>query len=558
MMAVTSPAAIHVAILETVSEKGAIGHSEKMFLTDELRKQAKAVLPEYLGFVIMTRENINAMLPPGKSIAESEGGSLVETGRGIAADYVAQARIGKFGKQITLTMELYETASNKLVGSFTARKFNAEGLLKEVKRTAGSIFQKITEMIIPLTTESDYRASGLKSCVVHVESTPAGAVFRTDGRLNLSCNKTPCDMTITAGKHLFSFSMDMYFDEEETIDVQRNEQKISVELKPNFGELVMNPVFDEGMGNLDESEINVDGVKMQGNSFRLSAGNHKIQVSHRCYESATFNVNIKTGSKIIFDQKVLPLTGNLEMDVMADGMSKVLPVYVNGKKAGETPFIKTLPICAKVQVGNDRDDVFIKLKAGKTVKYTYKGSQVLLDERDKNKYRTVKIGNQTWMAENLNYKSEGSSCYKNDESNCAKYGRLYSWNEAIKVCPNGWHLPSEKEFETLIDAAGGVNVAGKNLKSASGWQGGNEENDVLGFSVLPAGYRDFEGKFRLQGMLARFWGATELPRNGVSYIVFYADEDEGKKSVTIKDDSQFSVRCLKDSPKILIFQNSAF
>lgn len=65
-----------------------------MFLTDKLRDRAKAVLPAYMGYVIMTRENINAMLPPGKSIEECEGSCLVETGKNIAADYVAQARVG--------------------------------------------------------------------------------------------------------------------------------------------------------------------------------------------------------------------------------------------------------------------------------------------------------------------------------------------------------------------------------------------------------------------------------------------------------------------------------
>ena len=143
LAAATSFATTHVAVLETVSEKGVIGRSEKMFLTDNLRERAKTILPAYMGYVIMTRENINAMLPPGKTIEDCEGSCLAETGRNIAADYVAQARVGKFGKQFTLTMELYETAGNNLVGSFTARKPDAEGLLEEIEREADRIFRLI-------------------------------------------------------------------------------------------------------------------------------------------------------------------------------------------------------------------------------------------------------------------------------------------------------------------------------------------------------------------------------------------------------------------------------
>ena len=147
-LSVNSIAAIHVAVLETIAEKDVIGQSEKLFLTDKLRERAKAVLPAHMGFTVMTRENINAMLPPGKSIEECEGSCLVETGKNIAADYVAQARVGKFGDQLTLTLELYETAGNNLVESFTTRKPNAEGLLEEIEQNqADRVFVQIVKAV---------------------------------------------------------------------------------------------------------------------------------------------------------------------------------------------------------------------------------------------------------------------------------------------------------------------------------------------------------------------------------------------------------------------------
>ncbi len=136
-------AATHVAVLETVSENGVLSRSEKLFLTDRLRERAKSVLPSYMGYVIMTRENIQQMLPLGKSIEDCEGNCLVETGKNIAADYVSQARIGKFGKQLTITVELYETAGNNLVGSFTAVKKDAEGLLDEIGKKSENLFKLV-------------------------------------------------------------------------------------------------------------------------------------------------------------------------------------------------------------------------------------------------------------------------------------------------------------------------------------------------------------------------------------------------------------------------------
>ena len=117
----------------------------------------------------------------------------------------------------------------------------------------------------------------------------------------------------------------------------------------------------------------------------------------------------------------------------------------------------------------------------------------MTDPRDGQTYKTVKIGSQTWMAENLNYKTDSSFCYLDDVSNCAKYGRLYKLSTALGkpesecsgvggkactlppgdvqgVCPSGWHLPSRAEWDTLLAAAGGESVAGKFLKSSSGWE----------------------------------------------------------------------------------------
>jgi len=131
------------------------------------------------------------------------------------------------------------------------------------------------------------------------------------------------------------------------------------------------------------------------------------------------------------------------------------------------------------------------------------------DSRDGKKYRTIEIGAQTWMAENLNFNAEGSKCLDNKEENCQKYGRLYDWYTAIKSCPNGWHLPSHAEWETLVNFAGGEKKAGKVLKATNGWNDNGRKSgngtDIFGFSALPGGDGDSGGKVYGVGDIGHWW-----------------------------------------------------
>jgi len=116
---------------------------------------------------------------------------------------------------------------------------------------------------------------------------------------------------------------------------------------------------------------------------------------------------------------------------------------------------------------------FVKPQKGKIE------GKTLTDKRDGKKYKTVIIGERTWMAENLNYEANGSKCYDNKPENCDKYGRLYDWNTAKEACPSGWHLPSDEEWK--IDRYVGGKEAEKKLKSKSGWDEDGNGTDDFGF-----------------------------------------------------------------------------
>jgi uncharacterized protein (TIGR02145 family) len=178
------------------------------------------------------------------------------------------------------------------------------------------------------------------------------------------------------------------------------------------------------------------------------------------------------------------------------------------------------------------------------------------DTRDGQIYKTVKIGDQVWMAENLNYKIDGSYCYESFTQNCEKYGRLYSKLSALHACPEGWHLPSGKEFRILLVNVGGADVAGRMLKSPTDWYDYNGESgngiDAFGFNALPAGYfSNDNGDFISAHEEAYFLGATDDWSEETAMLNLMSDYRGVSASQLSekKEDgfSYYSVRCLQDS-----------
>ena len=180
-------------------------------------------------------------------------------------------------------------------------------------------------------------------------------------------------------------------------------------------------------------------------------------------------------------------------------------------------------------------------------------SESFTDSRDGQSYDIVKISSQTWMAENLNFETETSACPEGDKRNCSKYGRLYTWEEAKRICPEGWRLPDSADFEQLISTASGAEVAGNALKSTSGWFKKGNGSDDYGFDARPAGYRlaGFDnggatsgGKFDGIGGYAHFWSATETPDGLAHYLLLDFSTKAAKLSAFGKDEAR-SVRCVK-------------
>ena len=214
----------------------------------------------------------------------------------------------------------------------------------------------------------------------------------------------------------------------------------------------------------------------------------------------------------------------------------------------------------------------------------------MIDTRDNKQYKTVKIGDQVWMAENLNFdpgqggsgdaKYDWSWCHNNKAEHCDVAGRFYTWAAAIDsvklatdadktmdcgygkecgldsagsatliqgICPDGWHLPNNGEWNSLFTAVGGSGKAGTILKSQTGWYGNGNGTDAFGFTALSVGRSYSYASFDFDGLYAYFWSATE---NDSSYAygmyLYYRGDDVGAGLFDSYKNYGFSVRCVKD------------
>jgi len=170
------------------------------------------------------------------------------------------------------------------------------------------------------------------------------------------------------------------------------------------------------------------------------------------------------------------------------------------------------------------------------------------DSRDGKVYRIVKIGGQTWFAENLDYAAEGSVCYEDKDANCATYGRMYNWETALTACPAGTHLPTDKEWTTFMDYVGGLGTASKKLKSTSGWFSNSSGTDEYGFSALPGGHSAIDGHFCSILGIGFWFSATEKDADYAWTRVILHNKEFVIMNRNFKTDL-LSVRCVLDDEK---------
>ena len=197
---------------------------------------------------------------------------------------------------------------------------------------------------------------------------------------------------------------------------------------------------------------------------------------------------------------------------------------------------------------------------------------VFTDSRDGKKYSIVKINSQVWMSENLNAstyrngdpiryvrtpeewvdaaeKKEGAWCYyDNDPKNGEVYGKLYNWyavNDSRGLAPKGYHIPSNAEWTILTDFLGGEEIAGKKMKSTTGWTGSGNGDNSSGFNGLSGGYCRYNGYFIRISDYGYWWSSSENYTNSAYSRVLY-NGNKGVSRYVVDKGEGFSVRCLRD------------
>jgi uncharacterized protein (TIGR02145 family) len=327
-----------------------------------------------------------------------------------------------------------------------------------------------------------------------------------------------------------------YYSEEKQIEIiAGQDENLSFDLKGKTGsvDVVTTPL---------EATVYLDGEKQGLSPLTIKdklIGSYEIRLEKDGYGTVNNSIDIKEDETITVNES-LPAGKEITIASTPSGAS----LSIDGENKGSTPYSGTLSFGShsiKLVNGEKVVDENISVTQSGKSRWEFDVRKIpyglMTDTRDGKTYKTVKIGNQEWMAENLNYyTSSGSWCYDDKSSNCDKYGRLYDWETAKKVCLDGWHLPSKSEFETLLNNVGG---SGRNAYNALIPSGSS------GFSALFGSWRGHNGGFRGIGFGGHFWSSSPED-NEYAWSLYIQNGYVDAYVSSYTRSVGFSVRCIKN------------
>lgn len=368
-----------VAIINTVDdEEPPIKNSELTHLTDRLREIAAKTLPQR-SYAVMTQQSILSLFSSPaemmKMCNESDG-CLVKIGRAITADYIAQGRIGRFGDNLTIKVELYESEKGTLVSSFTGTSKDLYGLLSVLDEKAPEMFSRMPGVsggrvgstvfaggISGLERAVDNILDFEKRYLVNLSTRPEGATLSFDGMPVAGCSKTPCRAELAEGKVRIIAALERYETMDTTVSVTHNNQNIVLLLKSNFGILEIEPAYSNSIGKNRQWALTINDKNYHFGKIGLSPREYMVKLSHECYESIGFKVGINKGSHEVFNMSdhIKLKLGGLVLSAERDGFPVIEPIFMNGMHLGETPFAGSVPLCSEILIGNGMEAVNVRL-----------------------------------------------------------------------------------------------------------------------------------------------------------------------------------------------------
>jgi len=539
-----------LAILRTVDDGDPpVEITELNFLTLRLREIAGNVLQNNYG--IMTEQSIIDKLGKEnavKACKETEG-CLAQLGKRINADYIGQARLGRFGGNLTISVELYNSGNGLQASpTITGQAENVSGLLAILDEKAPGMFGKMPDAL-----------GGSKAHIVPAHT--ASVTFAISSFRDSRDNKTY--KVVKIGTQTWMA---------ENLNYETDKSWCYDNAKFNcdkYGRL-----YDWNTAK----NVCPSGWKLPSRSewtdLILTVGKKDAWKKLRSRDwqgtddfgfSALLGGRRNTGGSYSY----LGENGRWWTSDLNDEGSNAYYQFINYADyidENSRPNDLTQGYSVRCVMGSPESNIAKPAIANSNIT-NKKSDNIFIDLRDNQEYKFVEIGRLVWMTKNMNYEIGTSYCYEKDAFNCKKYGRLYDWKTAKEVCPNGWHLPTRREWHDLIRSVdektttvfsdiskelfgnlmGGKEtsaidnaVSGKRLKSTE-YKG----TDNYGFSALLGGGRNDTGFFYIDKGAA-WWTATEANNDKKAYDMYiYLNEDIVKEGIFGKSDG-YSVRCVKD------------
>jgi len=320
---------------------------------------------------------------------------------------------------------------------------------------------------------------------------------------------------------------------------------------------VASPPNSSSSATQSSSSVVASSSSVEASSSSAEPSSSSVELSSSSVEPSSSSAEPSSSSVELSSSSVEPSSSSAEPSSSS--------VELSSSSVESSSSFTELSSSSVAPSSSSYDGLCIGFNTEAQVEHYGKMKNQFCDERDGKRYVYVIIGEQTWMAENLNYNVEGSRCYDDSDFNCETYGRLYDWPTAMNntassaanpsevqgVCPADWHLPSDDEWTTLTNYVG--NNAGRKLKATSGWTGSIDGNgtDNYGFSALPGGggLCNNQGRFCFISGIGYWWNATVEDDTGYEYAyireIIHYSSDVNRDYRTRKLDL-LSVRCVKD------------
>ena len=451
-----------VAVLELRNDAG-ITESEAYYLTDKVRDAASRVLASR-GFLVITRESLQELLPPGTDLAKCATGQCeVEIGRNIGADYIVTGEIIKFAGEFRANLKAHHSRSGAFLGAESCEGLNLKDLERSIANSSLLLFNKVLAHAgMGVGTITPPPVSGGKigesptggwevptasQVVVRFESDPPGAVVMVDGQLK--CQQTPCGKAINAGSATISMQTERYQPRQEIVEIKPGMPPLNWKLTPNFGWLSVT-------SNPSGLSVKINGAASGTTPLAdktLDPGSYEVLVSDPHYYDQGERLSLSAGERKSVSVTLPPREGGIQVSATdQQGNDLTGEVYLDGKKVGSSPGT------IKAIIGSHGIEV-------KTPQGSWSGSVEVKEKQVASVIAQVKIAARATApaspASSGGGLASGGAVWTDSSSGLtwqvAPTGGTMKWDAAKSHCASlslggsgGWRLPTINELRSLV------------------------------------------------------------------------------------------------------------